>query len=68
MLVRERERSGTLTDFSVCFELLLTYRVPMKVDEVVVFFPWNQEDIYYRSGARSTSNRSTRSNGSSKAP
>ena len=48
MLVRERERSGTLTDFSVCFELLLTYRVPMKVDEVVVFFPWNQEDIYYR--------------------
>lgn len=48
MLVRERERSGTLTDFSVCFELLLTYRVPMKVDEVVVFVPWNQEDMYYR--------------------
>ena len=48
MLVRERERSGTLTDFSVCFELLLTYRVPMKVDEVVVFFTWKQEDIYYR--------------------
>lgn len=39
MTVRERERSGTLTDFSVCFQLMLSYRIPMKVTDVMVFPP-----------------------------
>ena len=49
MTVRERQRSGTLTDFSVCFQLMLSYRIPMKVKDVKVFprFP-EKDDIYYR--------------------
>ena len=48
MTVRERERSGTLTDFSVCFQLMLSYRIPMKVTDVMVFPRWPVNDIYYR--------------------
>lgn len=48
MTVRERERSGTLTDFSVCFQLMLSYRIPMKVTDVMVFPRWPVDDIYYR--------------------
>lgn len=48
MTVREWERSGTLTDFSVCFQLMLTYRVPMRVEDAVIFPRWPQDDIYYR--------------------
>ena len=49
MTVRERQRSGTLTDFSVCFQLMLSYRIPMQVKDVMVFprFP-EKDDIYYR--------------------
>ena len=49
MTVRERQRSGTLTDFSVCFQLMLSYRIPMQVNDVMVFprFP-EKDDIYYR--------------------
>ena len=48
MTVRERQRSGTLTDFSVCFQLMLTYRIPMKVTDVRVFPRWPVDNIYYR--------------------
>ena len=48
MTVRERERSGTLTDSSVCFQLMLTYRIPMRVEDAVIRSHWPQDDIYYR--------------------
>ena len=48
MTVRERERSDTLTDFSVVFQLMLTYRIPMKVNEATIFSRWPEYDIYYR--------------------
>ena len=48
MTVRERERSGTLTDYSVCFQLMLTYRIPMRVEEVVIIPHWPHDNIYYR--------------------
>mgnify|MGYP003315095208 CR=1 FL=1 len=37
MTVRERTRIGTLTDISVLFRLIVTYRVPMKVKTAVIF-------------------------------
>ena len=48
MTVREREQSGTLTDFSACFQLMLTYRVPMEVKDAIGFPHWPRDDIYYR--------------------
>ena len=48
MTVREREQSGTLTDFSVYFQFMLSYRVPMKVEDAVVFSRCPRDDIYYR--------------------
>ena len=48
MTVRERERTGTLTDFSVCFRLMLTYRIPMRVKNAVIFSRWPKDAIYYR--------------------
>ena len=48
MTVRERERSGTLTDFSVCFHLMLTYRVPMKVADAMIFPRFPRDHIFYR--------------------
>lgn len=48
MTVRERERSGTLTDSSVCFQLMLTYRIPMRVEDAIIFSHFPQDDIYYR--------------------
>ena len=48
MTVRERERSGTLTDSSVCFQLMLTYRIPMRVENAVIISRWPRDDIYYR--------------------
>ena len=48
MTVRERQRSGTLADFSVLFQLVITYRMPMMVSEVVVFSRWYGEELYYR--------------------
>ena len=47
MTVREQVRSGTLTDSSACFQLMLTYRIPMRVDTAVVFPRWPQDDIFY---------------------
>lgn len=44
MTVRERERSGTLTDSSACFQLMLTYRIPMRI-ETAVILPY--DSIYY---------------------
>ena len=48
MTVRERERTGTLTDISVLFRLMVTYRVPMMVKNAVVFKRWPEDEIYYR--------------------
>ena len=48
MTVRERERSSTLTDFSVCFQLMLTYRVPMKVADAMIFSRFPCDHIFYR--------------------
>jgi hypothetical protein len=46
--VREQAHTGTLTDFSVFFRLLMTYRVPMMVQDVMVFSRFPENDIYYR--------------------
>lgn len=46
--VREQAQPGTLTDFSVFFHLLMTYRVPMMVQDVMVFCRFPENDIYYR--------------------
>ena len=48
MTVRERERTGTLADISVLFQLVVTYRVPMMVKNAVVFKRWPEDEIYYR--------------------
>ena len=48
MTVREWKRSGALTDFFVCFQLMLTYRIPMKVTDAILFPRRPQDDIYYR--------------------
>ena len=48
MTVRERTRIGTLTDISVLFRLMMTYRVPMMVKNAIVFKRWPEDDIYYR--------------------
>lgn len=42
-----RERSGTLTDFSVLFQLVVTYRAPMTVKEAVIFHHLLQDSLYY---------------------
>ena len=47
MTVRERERSGTLANSSVCFQLMLTYRIPMRVETAVILPRWPRDDIYY---------------------
>lgn len=46
--VREQTQSGTLTAFSVFFQLLMTYRMPMMVQDVMVFHRFPENDIYYR--------------------
>lgn len=48
MIVRERERSGTLTDSSVCFQLVLTYRIPMRVETAVILPHWPHDNLSYR--------------------
>ena len=45
--VREQANMRTLTDFSVFFRLLMTYRVPMMVQDVMVFRRFLENDIYY---------------------
>lgn len=46
--VREQAQPSTLTDFAVFFQLLMTYRVPMMVQDVMVFRRFPENDIYYR--------------------
>lgn len=46
--VREQAQSGTLTAFSVHFQLLMTYRVPMMVQDVMILSRLPENDIYYR--------------------
>ena len=48
MTVRERERSSALTVASVCFQLMLTYRIPMRVETAVILPNWPHDNIYYR--------------------
>ena len=45
--VREQAQPGTLADFSVFFQLLMTYRVPMKVKDATIFPRFPLDDIYY---------------------
>ena len=45
--VREQANMRTLADFSVFFQLLMTYRVPMMVQDVTVFCRFPENDIYY---------------------
>ena len=45
--VREQANPGTLTDFSVFFQLLMTYRTPMMVDEAIIYRKAFGYDIYY---------------------
>lgn len=46
--VREQARPGTLADFPVLFQLLVTYRVPMMVHDMVVFRQVRDDDTCYR--------------------
>lgn len=48
MIVRERERSDTLTDFSILFRLMITYRLPMAVNDTLVVRHVLKENVYYR--------------------
>ena len=48
MTVRERARSGILADFSVLFQTVITYRMPMIVNEAVVFPRWYGNALSYR--------------------
>lgn len=45
--VREQANMRTLADFSVFFHLLMTYRVPMKVNDATIFPRFPLDDIYY---------------------
>ena len=45
--VREQANMRTLADFSVFFRLLMTYRVPMVVKDMVSFYHFPEDDIYY---------------------
>ena len=45
--VREQANMRTLTDFSVFFHLLMTYRAPMMVDEAIIYRKPFGDDIYY---------------------
>jgi hypothetical protein len=47
MTVREQERSGTLADTSACFQLMLTYRIPMRVETAVIRPHWPRDSINY---------------------
>lgn len=46
--VREQANISTLTDFSVFFRLLMTYRVPMMVQDVLVIRRFPENHIYHR--------------------
>ena len=46
--VRAQVRPGTLADFSVFFQLLITYRVPMMVQDAIVFHRHPEDLVYYR--------------------
>ena len=46
--VREQATTRTLADFSVFFRLLMTYRMPMVVKEMVSFYHFPEDNVYYR--------------------
>ena len=46
--VREQSHPSTLTDFSVFFHLLMTYRAPMMVQDAMVFRHFSENHLYYR--------------------
>ena len=46
--VREQAQPGTLADFSAFFQLLLSYRMPMMVKDMLIFRRYPENDIYYR--------------------
>ena len=46
--VREQANMRTLADFSVFFQLLMTYRTPMMVIDIVSFYHFPEDDVYYR--------------------
>ena len=46
--VREQAKSGALTDFSVFFHLMMTYRTPMMVKDMLVIRRFPENHIYYR--------------------
>lgn len=46
--VREQANMRTLADFSAFFQLLMTYRVPMMVKDMVSFYHFPEDDVYYR--------------------
>ena len=48
MTVRERKRSGALTDFSARFQLVVSYRIPLQVEEASICHCGPKGDSYYR--------------------
>ena len=45
--IREQSTRSTLADFSVFFQLLMTYRTPMMIDEAIIFRKPFEGDLYY---------------------
>lgn len=48
MTVREQERSGILTDFSVLFQCFLSYRIPAKIQTALVTRGPLGNGLYYQ--------------------
>ena len=48
LAVREQAHPGSLADFSVFFQLLMTYRMPMKVQDAIVFRRFPHDHLFYR--------------------
>lgn len=46
--VRAQAQPATLADFSVFFQLLITYRVPMMVQDAMAFRRHPEDAVYYR--------------------
>ena len=46
--VRAQAHSATLADFSIFFQLLITYRVPMMIQDAIVFRRHLKNTVYYR--------------------
>ena len=47
MIIKEQPQADIPTDFSILFQLLMTYRIPMLVKDAIIFQRWFENDSYY---------------------